>query len=148
MFFLKDLPSRQMIEGYANTISEGGEEDIEKALVMMRNASILVRRIDQYFAGIGISQLKFLIMIVIDREIDRTWLYQSEIVEKLDVSKPVLTRTVQSLQKAGFVSISQDEHDKRSKRLSLSPEGAALLSDILPGYFEEITDFMRTTKSG
>lgn len=135
-----------MVEGYAGDISQGEEGEVEKALIMMRDASILVRRIDQYFSENNLSQLKFLIMIVIDREIDRTWLYQSEISDKLDVSKPVLTRTVQSLLKTGLVGVSKDELDKRAKQLSLTDEGSAVLSKLLPSYFALITDFMRAKK--
>ena len=148
MFFLKDLPSRQMIEGYSSTIRPGGEKEIAEALVMMRNASVLVRQIDQYFSRAKLSQLKFLIMIVIDREPDRMWLHQSEIADRLDVSKPVLARTVQALLEAGLLHLSRDERDKRWKRLSLSPDGARLLSELLPGYFDLITDFMRSRNTG
>lgn len=111
---------------------------------MMRNASVLVRRIDQYFAANGLSQLRFLIMIVIDREIDRDWLTQAEIAEKLDVSKPVMTRTVQTLLKAGLLSVEADKEDRRIKRLSLTSDGQASLFDLLPGYFDTITSFMES----
>lgn len=142
VFFLKDLPSRRMIEGYGDRFSPGSEASIEQALIMMRNASVLVRRIDLYFAANGLSQLRFLIMIVIDREIDRDWLTQAEIAEKLDVSKPVMTRTVQTLLKAGLLSVEADKEDRRIKRLSLTSDGQALLFDLLPGYFDTITSFM------
>lgn len=133
-----------MIEGYVDRFSPGSEESIEKALVMMRSASVLVRRIDQYFAANGLSQLRFLVMIVIDREIDRNWLTQVEIAEKLDVSKPVMTRTVQTLLKAGLLKVEADERDRRSKRLSLTSDGQAVLVDLLPGYFATITGFMES----
>ncbi len=133
-----------MIEGYGDRFSPGSEASIEQALIMMRNASVLVRRIDHYFAANGLSQLRFLIMIVIDREIDRDWLTQAEIAEKLDVSKPVMTRTVRTLLKAGLLSVEADKEDRRIKRLSLTSEGRALLFDLLPGYFDTITSFMES----
>jgi len=133
-----------MIEGYVDRFSPGSEASIEQALIMMRNASVLVRRIDQYFAANGLSQLRFLVMIVIDREIDRNWLTQVEIAEKLDVSKPVMTRTVQTLLKAGFLKVEADERDRRSKRLSLTADGEAVLVDLLPGYFATIAEFMES----
>lgn len=133
-----------MIEGYVDRFSPGSEESIEHALVMMRNASVLVRRIDQYFAANDLSQLRFLVMIVIDREIDRNWLTQVEIADKLDVSKPVMTRTVQTLLKAGLLKVEADKRDRRSKRLSLTSDGEAVLVDLLPGYFATITEFMES----
>ncbi|MEM8838857.1 MAG: MarR family transcriptional regulator [Pseudomonadota bacterium] len=148
MFFLKDLPTRQMIEGYVTTLEAGDEDAIETALIMMRDASVLVRRIDQYFQAENLSQLRFLIMIVIDREPERPWLYQGEVAERLDVSKPVLTRAVQSLMDAGLLTVSPDEDDKRWKRLSLSPDGTKRLHALLPGYFQLISDFMADRKGG
>lgn len=133
-----------MIEGYGDRYSPGSEASIEQALIMMRNASVLVRRIDLYFAANGLSQLRFLIMIVIDREIDRNWLTHAEIAEKLDVSKPVMTRTVQTLLKAGLLSVEADKEDGRTKRLSLTSEGQTLLFELLPGYFDTITSFMES----
>lgn len=137
-----------MIGGYTDDIGKGRQVDVRRALVMMRNASLLVRRVDRYFSQANPSQLKFLIMIVIDREPDRTWLYQTEIAEKLDVSKPVLTRTVHALEKAGLLELTPDPKDKRAKRVSLSAAGQTRFSQQLPGYFALITDFMRDIEGG
>ncbi|MGJ8545709.1 MAG: MarR family winged helix-turn-helix transcriptional regulator [Sulfitobacter sp.] len=143
MFFLKELPSREMIAGYAQEIPEDGQEDMQRALVMMRDASLLVRMIERHLAKARLSQLQFLVLMVIDREPERRWLYQTEVVQRLDVSKPVLTRAVQTLVQAGFLLAAQDAQDRRAKRLSLSAAGKALLIAQLPGYFSLIRDFMQ-----
>jgi len=45
---------------------------------------------------------------------------QEQLVEQLDVSKPAISRTLNSLVTKGFVSIQQDPDDKRAHRIRLT----------------------------
>ncbi|ATG35029.1 putative HTH-type transcriptional regulator, MarR family [Phaeobacter piscinae] len=135
MFFLKELPSRQMVERYVETYGSDPAL-ISDALLMMRRASLLIRKLETYFAGHGLSQLRFLVLIVIDREPDRQWLSPNEIAQRIDVSKPVMTRTLHALQADGLVGITASETDGRSKEVTLTPEGHARLQATLPEYYE------------
>lgn len=142
MFFLNDLPSSDMIAGYVSKTKSGDVSQIETALKRMREASLLVRQIDKYFSETGLSQLKFLILVVIDREPNATSLRASEINQKLDVSKPVLHRTIQSLLMVGLLEQIDDPEDRRASRLKLTDEGASKLLAVIPGYFDTISRFM------
>ena len=146
MFFLKDLPSQQMIEGYAERFHINNVNSISKALLLMRQASLLVRHLDAYFASHNFSQLRFLILIVIDREPDRTSLYVNEIAERLDVSRPVMTRTLQQLVNNDLLSATQDNQDGRARKISLTKKGKKRLLGIIPGYFAVIDGFMKEHK--
>lgn len=134
MFFLKELPSQQMVEGYARQYGSDPAH-ITGALVMMRRASLLIRQLEAYFAKHGLSQLRFLVLIVIDREPERSGLSPAEIAARIDVSKPVMTRTLQSLQKDGLIAINASPDDGRSKQVTLTPNGQQRLRTALPGYF-------------
>ncbi|MBO6813477.1 MAG: MarR family transcriptional regulator [Rhizobiaceae bacterium] len=142
MFFLEELPTHRMIERYVEETGSGNTERIGDALAMLRKASMLVRKLDAYFQKHGLSQLRFLVLIVIDREPDRHSLRQSEILERLDVSKPVLHRTVAAMIAAGHLERVDDPHDARAHQLSIATDARNLLQEILPGYFELITQFM------
>ena len=139
MFFLKDLPTCEMISGYGEYFEEGQAEAISDTLALFRDASLRMRRIEAYFAGYGFSWLKFLILIVIDREPDRDWLQYSEIVERLDVSKPVISRTIRSLLDEGILEETGSDADKRIKRYHLTDRGNAQFRQLLPGYFSTLT---------
>ncbi|WP_291733065.1 MarR family transcriptional regulator [Leisingera sp. F5] len=141
MFFLKELPSQQMVGTYAKDYG-ADPAHISSALVMMRRASLLIRSLDAYFAAHGLSQLRFLVLIVIDREPDRTSLTPNEIAQRIDVSKPVMTRTLQSLHKDGLITVSDNPSDGRSKDAALTPEGRQRLQDTLPGYFSLLSEAM------
>ena len=134
MFFLKTLPSLEMVQGYTN--DGAAAETVLDALGMLRRASLLLRRIEQYFANHGLSQQKFLIMVVIDREPERTSLRLSEIAERLDVSKPVLHRTIKAMIAAGLLASRPDPNDGRSDLIQLTTQAKDLMAQIMPGYFE------------
>lgn len=141
MFFLKDLPTRRMIESYSGQY-DTDPDTIRDGLTLLRRASLLIRRLDAYFARHGFSQLRFLFLIVIDRETDRDSLTVGEITERLDVSGPVVARTLRMLLDDGLVTKMTDEDDSRIRHIALTPEGRDRLTAILPGYFRIIADEM------
>ncbi|WP_084420193.1 MarR family winged helix-turn-helix transcriptional regulator [Henriciella litoralis] len=146
MFFLKDLPTRDMIERYAATHAAGRAGDIQRTLNLMGAVSRLIRTLDAFFAAHDFSQLKFMILMVIDRELETDSLTFSQIASKIDVSRPVLSRTVASLLDAGFLLEQADKQDGRVRHLSISPDGRSKLETLWPEYFTLLTD--RAAKEG
>ena len=135
MFFLKELPTRSMVEGYAAKHDSLDVSAVQDALGFMRRASLMVRRLEAYFAEHGLSQLRFLVLIVIDREPERETLGIGEITDRLDVSKPVMTRTIARLVEGGLIAVEPDPNDARGKVVRLTAAGRAKLADVLPNYF-------------
>ncbi|WP_444902362.1 MarR family winged helix-turn-helix transcriptional regulator [Microbulbifer sp. SSSA007] len=146
MFFLKELPSQQMVEGYAKQFSVNNPKAIQDALTIMRDASLLLRELESYFSDHGTSQLRFLIMIVIDREPERNSLLVSEIAERIDISRPVMTRTLKSMVEDRLITMKADSSDGRAKCVALTTDGKYFLQKILPGYFRMISNFMEGLK--
>lgn len=142
MFFLKDLPSQQMVETYAGAYGADPQE-VYGALVMMRRASLLIRKIEGYFATHGLSQLRFLVLIVVDREPEDQSLTPNEISQRIDVSKPVMTRTLQSLEKDRLITLTTNPADGRSKQVKLTPLGQERLHSSLPGYYQILSEEMK-----
>ncbi|GAA6210500.1 hypothetical protein NBRC116602_02400 [Hyphomicrobiales bacterium 4NK60-0047b] len=142
MFFLKELPTDSMVEEYVSKTGVGNSETITQALSMMREASQLIRLVDAYFSSHNLSQLKFLILVVIDREPNIESLRQSEINRRLDVSKPVLNRSVSSLLETGLLKRIEDKEDFRAYKLALTEKGKKTLNKIMPEYFKIISKFM------
>lgn len=142
MFFLKELPTRQMLQNYGARHSEMDADAVDAALRLLRRASLLMRELEAYFATHGTSQTRFLTMIVIDREPEQVGLLPSEIADRLDVSRPVVTDTIKALERAGLLGTNRAAEDGRAKRVSLTMEGRSALANLLPGYFALIADFM------
>lgn len=136
MFFLKRLPHEASIIRFTGSSERAAH--IGKSLQRIRSASLLIRNIERYFATWDLSQLKFLVLMMIEREPERESLRASEIAERLDVSKPVLHRTIQALIGDKMLQAQSDPLDKRAEQLFLTEKGHAILNQLLPGYFEII----------
>ncbi len=134
MFFLKDLPSRQMIDRYSGE-HDFTAETVAEGLAIMRRASLMIRRLERYFTDHSLSQLRFLILIVIDREPDRDTLTVGEITSRLDVAGPVVARTLRTLLEGGLVTVVRDDGDARTKHVGMTAAGRESLYALLPGYF-------------
>lgn len=142
MFFLKELPTRQMLEAYQKRFPDMKIDTVESALRLLRQASLLLRMLDAYFAKHNLSQLRFLILVVLDREIDRGGLMSSEVAARLDVSRPVMTRTLKTLSDDGLLDFDEHNADGRAKLIRLTTKGRRTLQEVLPGYYREIEQFM------
>ena len=139
MFFLKALPSQRMAEGFTGSSKEA--ESVVAALQKMRLASLLIREVERYFREHGLSQLQFLVLIAIKREPDRDSLRATELAERLDVSKPVLHRTIRALIADGYIDAREDLNDRRAEQLALTSAGDEKLAALLPGYFNILISF-------
>lgn len=135
MFFLKELPSWRMVDGYVDRLENVDADKVLDALRIMRNGSLLIRDLEAYFARHDLSQLRFLAMILIDRELQRNYLTASEIADRLDVSRPVVTRTLQNLEQSKLIAISDNADDGRSRNVTLTETGKNKLRQVLPEYF-------------
>ena len=151
MFFLKELPSRQTLEAYHAHYPAMNVDNVEAALMMLKTASLLMRELDAYFASHDLSQLRYLILVVLDRETirDKTsaGLMASEIAEKLDVSRPVMTRTLQTMINDEQLEMRADDRDARAKLIRLSNKGRKQLHALLPAYYQLIDDFMEKNQA-
>jgi DNA-binding MarR family transcriptional regulator len=142
MFFLKELPTRQILESYRQRFPAMNVNAVDEALRLLRRASLLLRELEANFASHGLSQTRFLIMIVLDRESERPGLLPSELADKLDISRPVVTDTVHAMKAAGLLTSAAVAGDGRAKLLSLTASGRARLDAVLPGYYAIISAFM------
>ncbi len=142
MFFLKELPARDILDAYGRRFPQMDVPCVAAALELLRSASVLLRRLEAYFATHGLSQTRFLILILIDREPEAGGLTATDLAARLDVSKPVVSNTVQALLHEGLLEAAPHERDLRSRRFRLAPAGKARLDALLPGYYELLQQHM------
>ncbi|MEI6892346.1 MAG: MarR family transcriptional regulator [Pontiella sp.] len=144
MFFLKKLPSRKILNSYHERYSEMDIDGVEQALSELRSASILLRKLDAYFSSYGLSQTRFLVLILIDRETNGTGLTPIELADRLDVSKPVVSKTLKALVHEELLHARPHESDQRSRIFGLTPKGKDLLHTLLPGYYVLLAKHVRS----
>lgn len=143
MFFLKELPSEKIMARYARRFPEMDIDKTRKALHMMRDASLLIRDLENYFRSHDISMTRFLILIVLDREPEAQAFTITDLVKRLDISKPVMTTTVKRLENDSMVRLEQNNIDSRYKTIQITNHGRAKIEKIMPGYYKIINQHMR-----
>ena len=101
---------------------------------MLRKASLLLRDLDDFFREHDLSLTRFLILVILDGADEG--LQHSQIVDRIDVSSPVISRSLGALVSDGLVEVITDAENKRHKLNRLSDEGRARLQALMPGYYE------------
>lgn len=147
MFFLKELPTKETIEKYKERFPQMNTKAVDDALKMLRKASLLLRELEAYFSSHGLSQSRFLAMIILDREHNDKGLSAKTLAGRLDISKPVVTKTLRSLERDKFITIVGNKMDGRAKWINLTKSGRQKLDDLLPGYFSIIDKAMSQSES-
>ncbi len=136
MFFLKYLPTQSLILNYSEHFPSGAEPQIAEKLEMLRKASLLLRDLEEYFREQGFSFTRFLICVVLDRAEGQGGLQHSEIVDRIDVSSPVISRSLSALVDDGLVAVEIEDTNKRIRKNRLTDAGRDRLNALLPGYYE------------
>lgn len=134
MFFLKYLPTQSLLSNYRDHIPEGAVPQISGQLEMLRKASLLLRDLDDYFRTYDLSLTRFLILVILDGATGG--LQHAQIVERIDVSSPVISRSLGALVSDHLVEVVSDPESKRLKLNRLTDKGRTLLHAIMPGYYE------------
>lgn len=142
MFFLKDLPSRQMLEYFKMRFPQLNVDDVDAGLKLLRRASILLRLLEAYFDTHKLSQTRFLILVVLERKGERGGLLAKDIANKLDISRPIVTNTLKSMKENSFLKICPHLKDGRAKWITLTDAGREKLYNVLPEYYSIIHNFM------
>ncbi len=136
MFFLKYLPTQSLILNYSEHFPAGAEPQIASKLEMLREASVLLRDLEDFFRERDFSLTRFLICVILDRARAQGGLQHSEIVDRIDVSSPVISRSLKSLIDDKLVAVESDADNKRIKRNRLTEAGQECLQSLMPGYYE------------
>jgi MarR family transcriptional regulator for hemolysin len=113
----------------------------EFAFTLNDVARLLRTYADQRAAEFGITRAQWAVMARLDRQ---EGLKQSELAETLDLQPITLTRLLDRLGDGGLIERRPDPHDRRAKRLYLTPAARPLLQR-LGGLAEEL---MSTTLAG
>ena len=94
-----------------------------------RAARALARRFDQALAQFGITSGQFSLLMSLNRPEPPTI---GSVAGLLAMDRTTLTANLKPLERRGLLTVGVDPQDRRSRRLSLTPAGLALLARVLP----------------
>ncbi|WP_189993757.1 MarR family winged helix-turn-helix transcriptional regulator [Thalassobaculum fulvum] len=98
-------------------------------LHVQRAARALARRYDEALRPVGLTNGQFSLMMSLNRpEPPRI----GEVADLLAMDRTTLTANLKPLERRRLVTVSVDQSDRRSRRLSLTDDGRALLVQAMP----------------
>ena len=98
-------------------------------LHVQRAARALTRRFDEAFRPLNLTNGQFSLMMSLNRPEPPD---MASVASLLAMDRTTLTAALKPLERRGFVTITQDPSDRRVRRLKLTSEGTALLSQAVP----------------
>jgi DNA-binding MarR family transcriptional regulator len=103
-------------------------------LHLQRAARAVARRFDAAFRPLGLTNGQFSLMMSLNRPEPPSI---GEVAALLAMDRTTLTAALKPLERRGLVTVSIDETDKRSRRLTLTPTGRTLLIAAVPVWEKE-----------
>lgn len=140
-FTLRDLPKYESIQTMAKKYPDIDPSAIETWLTILQATSNLSATLDRYLAHLGISEGRFVILMLLNRD-SQTGISPSAIAEKAGVSRATVTGLIDGLERDGMVERAQDPGDRRSITVKLTDKGMNFLNAMLPGHFKRIAKLM------
>jgi DNA-binding MarR family transcriptional regulator len=94
-----------------------------------RAARALARRFDEVFRPLGLTSGQFSLMMALNRPEPPA---MAAVAALLAMDRTTLTAALKPLERRGLVEVKAGERDKRSRLLTLTPAGLALLAGAMP----------------
>jgi DNA-binding MarR family transcriptional regulator len=98
-------------------------------LHVQRAARALARRFDEVFRPLDLTHGQFSLLTSLNRPEPPTI---SSVAALLAMDRTTLTAALKPLERRGLVKVSVDREDRRSRRLTITPAGRALLVKAFP----------------
>jgi DNA-binding MarR family transcriptional regulator len=98
-------------------------------LDVQRAARALARRFDEELRPYGLTNGQFSLLMSLNRPEPPG---MASVSSLLGLDRTTLTAALKPLERRGLVKVATDSSDRRSRRLSLTPEGRTVLASTLP----------------
>jgi DNA-binding MarR family transcriptional regulator len=98
-------------------------------LHVQRAARALARRFDDALRPVGLTNGQFSLLMSLNRPEPAG---MASVANLLAMDRTTLTAALKPLQRRGLVAIAHDPDDRRSRRLTLTPDGKRLLAGAIP----------------
>lgn len=141
MFYLKDLPTDTTLQEFSRRYPYMNPSAIKTFAELLRTGSDILTLFETILGKSGLSQGRFLTLIVMNRKPDEA-INPSSLAEKVGVRRPTMTGLLDRLERDGLVERLTDSRDRRKTGVRLTVSGRKVLDEILPGYYRNIAKIM------
>jgi DNA-binding MarR family transcriptional regulator len=98
-------------------------------LHVQRAARALARRFDEELRPLGLTNGQFSLMMSLNRPEPPA---MAAVAALLAMDRTTVTAALKPLERRGLIKVAPDRADRRSRRLTLTPQGKALLASAVP----------------
>jgi len=141
MLQLRDLPTTEVLEKFAQRYPEADVSAISTFLYLLRVATDLSVSLDECLSRHGLLQGRWWVLILLMREDTRTST-PSVIAEKAGVTRATMTGLLDGLERDGLISRIFDPNDRRSVSVKLTDAGQLKLDEVMPDYYRRLSQCM------
>ena len=142
MLLLRDLPRYEMLQEKAQRYPELDASAVDATLVLLRVASDVFEGLGAQLMRNGLSQGRFMVLVLLDRCSHGEGISPSEIAEQLGVTRATVTGLLDGLEKCHLISRQMHPEDRRAFCIELTPKGRQFLADMLPEHYRRIAGLM------
>lgn len=143
MFFLVDQPTEQEFEDLAGRYGEMDPLSVKAMVTLLRTGSDLLSGFEKMLNGYGLSQGRFLPLVVMNRNPDEET-SPSVLAEKMGITRATMTGLLDGLERDGLIQRQVQKNDRRKQSIRLTDKAKDLLESILPDYWSRISNLMKT----
>jgi len=141
MFYLRDLPTDRTLEEFAERYPNMNPSALKTCAVLLRTGSDLLTAFETILGNHGLSQGRFLTLIVMNRTPDEA-INPSTLAEKVGVTRATMTGLLDGLERDRLIERLAHPNDRRKIGVRLTDKGRHMLDDMLPDYYSYIGKFM------
>lgn len=129
------IPSRESLKEFVRRFP--GEVDVSAVEVQIQLAwasdgvqqKLFHRLMDEY----GLSEGRLVVMITLYQEPEG--ITPSQLADRSGVTRATISAMVSRMTRDGLAELKREEHDGRSKKVSLTDAGRAFLEEVLPTHY-------------
>jgi DNA-binding MarR family transcriptional regulator len=141
MFYLRDLPDDTTLKEFAERYENMDISAVKTCLVLLRIGSDVLTGFEAMLARHGLSQGRFLTLIVLYRTPDSP-LSPSTLAELVGVTRATMTGLLDGLEKEQWLERIADPSDRRRLLIRITTAGMHILHRMLPDYYDRIGRLM------
>ena len=141
MFYLKDLPTDTTLPEFSRRYPNMNPSAIKACAALLRTGSELLTAFEAILGHHGLSQGRFLTLIVMNRNPDEA-ASPSSLAEKVGVKRATMTGLLDRLERDDLIERRAHQQDRRKIGVRLTPKGRQVLAEILPDYYRRVAKIM------
>ena len=141
MFYLKDLPTDTTLPEFSRRYPNMNPSAIKACAALLRTGSELLTAFEAILGLHGLSQGRFLTLIVMNRNPDEA-ASPSSLAEKVGVKRATMTGLLDRLERDDLIERRAHQQDRRKIGVRLTPKGRQVLAEMLPDYYRRVAKIM------